>query len=59
MQEFNVIIKTKNEFFTERVTEGTLFVSLAEKYQKYYKDKIVILNIRNPLRNAGVLPLRC
>ena len=53
MQEFNVIIKTKNEFFTERVTEGTLFVSLAEKYQKYYKDKIVLVSVNNKLHELS------
>ena len=53
MQEFNVIIKIKNEFFTERVTEDTRFLSLAEKYQTYYKDKIVLVSVNNGLRELN------
>ncbi len=49
MQEFNIIIKINNEFFTERVAEDTRFVSLAEKYQTYYKDKIVLASVNNKL----------
>ena len=50
MQEYNVNIKVKNEFFSERVTEDTRFLSLAEKYQEYYKDKIVLASENNKLR---------
>ena len=53
MQEYNVIIKIKNEFFTERVTEDTRFVSLAEKYQSYYKDKIVLVSVNNGLKELN------
>ena len=53
MQEYNVIIKIKNDFFTERVTEDTRFLSLAEKYQSYYKDKIVIASVNNVLRELN------
>ena len=53
MQEYNVIIKTKNDFFTERVTENTRFLSLAEKYQTYYKDKIVLASVNNGLRELN------
>lgn len=53
MQEFNVNIKIKNEFFTERVTKDTRFVSLAEKYQTYYKDKIVLVSVNNKLVELG------
>ena len=54
MQEFNVVIKiSKDEAITERVTEGTLFASLAEKYQERYKDKIVLVSINNQLRELN------
>lgn len=53
MQEYNVIIKIKNEFFTERVTEDTRFVSLAGKYQSYYKDKIVLVSVNNGLKELN------
>lgn len=53
MQEFNVNIKIKNEFFTERVKKDTRFVSLAEKYQTYYKDKIVLVSVNNKLVELG------
>ena len=54
MQEFNVVIKiSKDEVITERVTEGTLFASLAEKYQNRYKDKIVLASINNNLRELN------
>ncbi len=49
MQEFNIIIKINNEFFTERVAEDTRFMSLAEKYQTYYKDQIVLASVNNKL----------
>lgn len=53
MQEYNVIIKTKKEFFTERVTDDTRFLSLAEKYQAHYKDKIVLVSVNNGLRELN------
>ena len=53
MQEFNVIIKINTEFFTERVTEDTRFLSLAEKYQEHYKDKIVLASVNNKLVELG------
>ena len=53
MQEYNVSIKINNKFFTERVTEDTRFVSLAEKYQEYYKDKIVLVSVNNKLVELG------
>ena len=49
MQEYNITIKINHEFFTERVPEDTRFVSLAEKYQTYYKDKIVLASVNNKL----------
>lgn len=49
MQEYNVIIKTGNENFTERVSEGTRFVSLAKKYAKYYKEQIVLAAVNQKL----------
>lgn len=54
MQEFNVRIKiSKDEVITERVAEGTLFVSLAEKYQDRYKDKIVLVSLDKRLRELN------
>lgn len=53
MQEYNIIIKIKNEFFTERVTEDTRFVSLAEKYQSYFTDKIVLVSVNNGLKELN------
>ena len=53
MQEYNVSIRIKNEFFTERVTEDTRFLSLAEKYQEYCKDKIVLVSVNNKLVELG------
>lgn len=49
MQEFNITIKINNEIFTERVADDTRFLSLAEKYQTYYKDKIVLASVNNKL----------
>lgn len=49
MQEYNVIIKTENENFTERVTCGTRFLSLAKKYEEYYKDQIVLAEVDQKL----------
>lgn len=54
MQEFNVTIKiSKEEMITKRVTEGTLFASLAEQcqenYKDIYKDKIVLATVDNKL----------
>ena len=53
MQEYNIIIKIKDQFFTERVPEDTRFVSLAEKYQEHYKDKIVLASVNNKLRELN------
>ena len=51
MQEFNLIIKISDEEkFTERVTEGTRFIDLAKKYQKYYNDQIVLVMHDHRLR---------
>ena len=49
MQEFNVIIITENENFTERVACGTRFLSLAQKYANYYKDQIVLVAVNKKL----------
>lgn len=53
MQEYNVKIKINNENYTERVAEGTRFVSLAQKYQERYKDKIVLASVDNRLRELN------
>ena len=53
MQEYNVIIKIKNQFFAERVTEDTRFLSLAEKYQTYFEDKIVLASVNNKLHELN------
>lgn len=54
MQEYNVNIKLSSEnIVTERVAEDTRFVSLAEKYQENYKDKIVLAAIDNKLRELN------
>ena len=53
MQEYNVSIKIRNEFFTERVADDTRFLSLAEKYQTYFKDKIVLVSVNNGLRELN------
>ena len=54
MQEYNVSIKISNEkTFTERVSEGTRFASLAEKYQENYKDKIVLIKANGKLRELA------
>ena len=54
MQEFNIKIKiSKDEIITERVTEGTLFASLAEKYQEKYRDRIVLVSINNNLKELN------
>lgn len=54
MQEYNVTIKISNEkIYTERVTEGTRFLSFIEKYQGYYNDKIVLVSANNKLRELG------
>ena len=53
MQEYNVIIKINNKFFTERVAEDTRIVSLAEKYQEHYKDRIVLASVNNKLRELN------
>lgn len=54
MQEFNITICiSKDESYTERVTEGTRFVDLAEKYQEKYNDRIVLAMVNNKLRELN------
>lgn len=54
MQEYNVRIKISNdEIYTERVTEGTRFLSFVKKYQEYYNDEIVLVSANNKLRELG------
>ena len=53
MQEYNVTIKINNENYTERVAEGTRFVSLAEKYQDKIEDKIVLVSANKKLRELN------
>lgn len=53
MQEFNIKININNEMYTEQVAEGTCFVSLAEKYQEKYKDRIVLVTVDNKLRELN------
>ncbi|MBP3677140.1 MAG: nucleoside kinase [Agathobacter sp.] len=53
MQEYNVKVKIKNEYYEERVAEDTRFLSLAEKYQEYYSDKIVLVSVDNKLRELN------
>lgn len=54
MQEFNITIHISNEDkITERVLQGTRFVSLAEKYQEYYKDSIVLVMENKRLRELN------
>ena len=54
MQEYNITIKISNDkIFTERVTEGTRFVSLIGKYEEYYNDKIVLVSSNNKLRELS------
>ena len=53
MQEYNISIKVNNEFFTERVACDTRFLSLAQKYQEYYKDKIVLASVDNKLKELN------
>jgi len=54
MQEYNISIKFSSEqTIVERVTEGTLFASLAEKHQQNYKDKIVLAKVNGKLRELA------
>ena len=54
MQEFNITICiSEDQTYTERVAEGTHFLSLAEKYQEKYKDKIVLALVNNRLRELN------
>ena len=54
MQEFNLIIKiSAEESYSERVSEGTRFLDLAEKYQKFYKDQIVLVMHDHRLRELN------
>lgn len=53
MQEYNITIKINNENYTERVAEGTRFMSLAEKYQEKYGDKIVLVSANKKLRELN------
>ena len=54
MQEFNLTIKiSAEESYNERVSEGTRFLDLAEKYQKFYKDQIVLVMHDHRLRELN------
>lgn len=54
MQEFNLTIKiSAEESYSERVSEGTRFLDLAEKYQNYYKDQIVLVMHDHRLRELN------
>ena len=53
MQEYNITVKLNNELCSERVAAGTRFVSLAQKYQENYKDKIVLASVDNKLRELN------
>lgn len=54
MQEFNLTIKiSADESYSERVSEGTRFLDLAEKYQKLYKDQIVLVMHDHRLRELN------
>ena len=54
MQEFNLTIKiSAEESYSERVSEGTRFLDLAEKYQKFYKDQIVLVMHDHRLRELN------
>lgn len=54
MQEYSITIKISNEkTYTERVAQDTRFLSLAEKYQKEYKDKIVLVSVNNRIRELN------
>ncbi len=54
MQEYNLTIKVSDEqSFSERVPEGTRFIDLAEKYQEYYKDQIVLVKHEHRLRELN------
>lgn len=53
MQEYNIAVKINNEQCSERVSEGTRFVSLAQKYQGKYKDKIVLVAVDNKLKELS------
>ena len=54
MQEYNLTIKiSAEESYNERVPEGTRFLDLAEKYQKHYKDQIVLVMHDHRLRELN------
>ncbi len=54
MQEYNIIIKVSDsEQYTERVSEGTRFIDLAEKYQSCYNDRIVLVMHDHRLRELN------
>ncbi len=54
MQEYNLTIKiSAEESYSERVSEGTRFLDLAVKYQKYYKDQIVLVKHDHRLRELN------
>lgn len=54
MQEYNLTIKiSAEESYNERVPEGTRFLDLAEKYQKHYKDRIVLVMHDHRLRELN------
>ena len=54
MQEYKLVINIKDEQrFEECVPEGTTWLSLAQKYQQYYKDTIVLVRVRHKLRELN------
>ena len=54
MQEFNLTIHTpEGKDFNECVAIGTPWRTLAEKYQEYYKDSIVLVQINHKLRELN------
>ena len=54
MQEYNLTIKiSAEESYNERVPEGTRFLDLAEKYQKHFKDQIVLVMHDHRLRELN------
>lgn len=54
MQEYNITVKiSDSESYTERVAKGTRFLSLAEKYQGHFHDRIVLVSINRRLRELG------
>lgn len=54
MQEYKLCIHINDEqTFEECVPEGTTWLALAQKYQPYYKDAIVLVKVRHKLRELN------